>query len=123
MKGYLPKADVTLWADESDPYYYTAEGADNMEMKKYDIPETVECHMKNGVILQVPKDVFNEVVMRTQLPDREYVSYKEGAAMFGMGERKFFDLVRDAKAKIQYGGKVLVSVKDIRKFLDYCKVY
>ena len=81
----------------------------------------VECWLENGVIVNVPRAIFDQVVLRMQYPDREYVNYKEGARLYGMSERKFFNLARDANAKIQYGGKVLVSIKDVNKFLESCR--
>jgi len=82
----------------------------------------VECYLEDNVIVRVPKKIFDQVVIRTQLPEREYINYREGAVLYGMSERRFHDLVKDAEAKIQYGGKILVSVKAVNAFLESCKV-
>lgn len=87
-----------------------------------DSEKKVDCYLDNGVIVQVPRHIFDDVVLRMHFPDREYVSYKEGAILYSLSERKFFDLARDAKAKVQYGGRVLVSIKDVNEYLKYCKV-
>ena len=82
----------------------------------------VECRLENGVIVSVPKNVFDQVVLKMQFPDREYVNYREGAVLYCMSERKFFDVARVVKARIQYGGKILVCVKDVNKFLQSCRL-
>lgn len=82
----------------------------------------VECWLENGVKISVPKAIFDQVVLRMRFPEREFVNYKEGAILYGMSERKFFDLARDANARIQYGGKILVCVKDVNKFLASCRL-
>ena len=82
----------------------------------------VECWLENGVKISVPKAIFDQVVLRMRFPEREFVNYKEGAILYGMSERKFFDLARDANARIHYGGKILVCVKDVNKFLDSCRL-
>ena len=92
-------------------------------MNKYwENAKKIDCYMENGVVVQVPKPLFEEVVLRMQFPEREYVSYREGALRYSLSQRKFFDLARDAKARVQYGGRILVSIKDVNEFLKLCKI-
>ena len=90
--------------------------------KYWDGAKLVDCYLENGVKVQVPKPLFDQVVLKMQFPEREYVSYKEGAILYSLSERKFFDLSKDARARIQYGGRILISVKDVNEYLKYCKI-
>ena len=99
----------------------TKKEKDNHLKERIPCDDLVECRMGNGVVIHVPRKIFDQVLIRMRYPVREYVSYKEGAILYSMSERKFYDLVKDAKAKVQYGGKVLVSVKAVNQFLEYCK--
>ncbi len=82
--------------------------------------EMVECHYK-GAIIHVPAKTFAKVVMELQIDGRTYVRYKEGAELFGMSERKFWELAEAADAVHRFGKVALVNLKEIEDFLKYCK--
>ena len=84
--------------------------------------EIVECTFESGVMVRVPKCIFDQVVLKMNLPNRDYITYSEDAVLYGMSKRRFHDLASDANAKIRYGGKVLVSVKAVNAFLESCKI-
>lgn len=90
--------------------------------KYWDNVKKVDCYLENGIKIEVPKPLFDEVVLRMELPPREYVSYKEGAILYSLSERKFYELSKSAKARYQFGGRVLISIKEINEFLKYCKL-
>ena len=84
--------------------------------------ETAEIHYKNGVVSIVPKRLCDQVVLRAQLPERLYTTYKEGCILFCLSERRFYDLVKLAQAKVKFGGRTLISVKKVVEYLDCCTV-
>lgn len=49
---------------------------------------------------------------------RKYISYKEGAVMYGVSERKFFDLARDANAVYKVGTRSLVKIELIDQYME-----
>jgi len=108
------------------------------EVKHEDV--YVVCYQPNGVIIHVPKDVFADVVLEMKKRENEektnqcetpskhdetkevprYVTYKEGAEMYRMSEKKFREwsnMVGAAKHISQY--KVIVSVDMLDTYLKY----
>ena len=83
--------------------------------------EMVDCY-HDGVVTHIPKKIFMQMVMRTQIPDKKYVRYKEGAEMYSMSERQFFKLAHDANAVIKYGKLVLINVEIIDRYLEYFRI-
>jgi hypothetical protein len=49
--------------------------------------------------------------------ERKYVSYKDGAYIYGLSERKFFDIARDANAVYKVGTRSLVSLDKMDKYM------
>lgn len=50
--------------------------------------------------------------------ERKFVSYKEGALMYGVSERKFFDIARDANAVYKVGTRSLVKISVIDNYME-----
>lgn len=91
-------------------------------MRKTEFEDMVECHYPNGVIALVPKRIMDRVAFLVEHPEREYVDYKEGARMYSMSERKFFDFVKRTDAKRKVDDKVLINVKELNDFLErFCR--
>lgn len=95
----------------------------------------VMCYQPNGVISQVPRNIFEKVLYETMKDKEEvvekkkerdprlvkYVTYKEGAEMYRMSEKKFRTWVNQiGAAKHISATKVIVSVAIIDDFLKYC---
>lgn len=49
---------------------------------------------------------------------RKYVRYDVGAKLYGMCEKTFIKLAKDAKATCKYGKVVLVNTQIVDKFLE-----
>lgn len=50
--------------------------------------------------------------------ERKFVSYKEGAHMYGVSERKFFDIARDANAVYKVGTRSLVKISLVDAYME-----
>lgn len=83
--------------------------------------ETARITFDDGVTMIAPKYLCLQVVARAQLPERYYVDIKEGAMLYCMCENTFRKLVKAAGIGIDAAGKKLYSVKEINKYLEYCK--
>ena len=83
--------------------------------------ETARITFDDGVTMVAPKYLCLQVVARAQLPERYYVDIKEGAKLYCMCENTFRKLVKAAGIGIDAAGKKLYSVKEINKYLEYCK--
>ncbi len=106
------------------------------EVKHEDV--YVVCYQPNGVVIHVPKDVFADVVFEMKKAEQKhkeeerpterekkdepikYVTYKEGAKMYRMSEKKFREwsnMIGAVKHISPY--KVIVSVEIIDEYLKY----
>ncbi|MCR5804080.1 MAG: hypothetical protein K6G47_07435 [Clostridia bacterium] len=59
------------------------------------------------------------MTLGVEVHDKKYVRYKDGAKMYGMSERSFYDLVRDAEAIFRRGNMVLVNLEILDNFMEY----
>lgn len=90
-----------------------------MEMKGSAFDEgMVECHYE-GAVLYVPKKVFLEILLHTRLDERKFVRYKDGAHIYSMSEREFYNLAHDAKAVYKRNKMALVKVDILDEYLEY----
>ena len=80
----------------------------------------VECHYE-GAVLYVPKKVFMEILLRTRIDEKKFVRYKEGAQIYSMSEREFYNLAHDAKAVYKRNKMALVKVDVLDEYLEYFK--
>ncbi len=80
--------------------------------------DVVECFY-NGTVLKVPVKLFASMTLGVEVHDKKYVRYKDGAKMYGMSERSFYDLVRDAEAIFRRGNMVLVNLEILDNFMEY----
>ena len=91
---------------------------DSVRKEANDNQEMVECHY-NGAIIHIPVKLFTAMTMRTQFYERKFVRYKDGAKMYGMSEREFYNLAHDAKAVYKRNKMALISIELIDKFMEY----
>ena len=80
--------------------------------------DVVECYYNGGVV-KIPVELFTEMTMGVHSKPKKFVRYKDGAKMYGMSERNFFDLVRDAEAIYRRGKMVLVNLEILDNFMEY----
>lgn len=80
--------------------------------------EMVEC-VYNGAITRVPRDLFAMVTLGIPINKQKFVRYKDGAKMYGMSQRAFYDLVHDADATFKRNGIALVNLEILDNFLEY----
>ena len=73
-------------------------------------------------VYYIPKDIFAQVVLRTQRPNRKYVRYKEGAELYGMSLRQFKMISQDAGAVSKINKLVLVDTEILDKYIGYYRV-
>lgn len=93
-----------------------------MDNENADIKDLIRCD-DGECIYYIPKDLFAELVLKSQAPRRsKYVRYKEGAVMYGMSVRQFTSLARDAGAVSKIDRMVLVNTELIDKFIEYYRV-
>jgi len=78
----------------------------------------VECFY-DGTIIRIPEDLFFSSLTGKSILTKKYVRYKDGAKMYGMSERSFYELVRDAEAIYKRNGMVLVNVEILDKFMEF----
>ena len=83
--------------------------------------EMVTCEF-DGTIMMVPRDVFMEVIFRTQVNPKKYVRYKEGAKMYSVSERQFNKIAHEAGAVSKLTKTALVSVELMDKYLSECRL-
>lgn len=87
-----------------------------------DTRQMVECHYQ-GTITYIPVKVFLRASFNAQFSERKYVRYKEGAKLFGMSERAFYNLAHDAEAVYHYKKTALVNLDILYEFMDFYKDY
>ena len=80
--------------------------------------EMVECHFE-GTIIPVPKKIFFEILLHVRLDGRKFVRYKDGAYIYSMSEREFYNLAHDAKAVYKRNKMALVKVDILDEYLEY----
>ena len=89
-----------------------------MRSLKNNKEEFVECHY-NGVVVQIPVKLFVSMTMQTQFDRKKFVRYKEGAELYSMSEREFFNLAHDANAVYKRNKMALVNLEILDKFMEY----
>lgn len=83
---------------------------------------TARIILSNGAELIVPEHLALQIGAGAQLPERYYVDIKEGSKLFCMCENTFRKMLRmGGIAAVDAAGKKLYSVKDICRYLEYCK--
>ena len=83
--------------------------------------ELVKC-VFNNTVFYVSNKVFSEVLLKSsQKTQKKYVRYKEGAEIYGISERKFVDLAKNADAIRRIDKIVLVSTEAIDKYIEFNK--
>ena len=81
--------------------------------------EFVKCYFNNAVFY-VSNQVFSEVLLKApHHSNKNYVRYKEGAELYGMSERKFVELAKNADAIRRIDKMVLVSTEAINKYIEF----
>lgn len=106
-----------------DRYFYLFEQRkerDQMRKGAFD-DELVECHY-NGAIHHIPVKIFFSMLMRSQIDEKKFIRYKEGAYLYSMSEREFNKLAHDANAIYKRNKMVLVKMDIVDKYLEYFRV-
>ena len=80
--------------------------------------DMVKCIFNNAEFY-VPSKIFARVLLHSRNAERKFVSYKEGAELYGLSERKFHDLAHEAKATHKYNKRALVQLDLIDRYLEY----
>ena len=79
--------------------------------------ELVKCVCDDSVFY-VPREVFSLVLLKSQrYSPKKYVRYKEGAKLYSISERKFYDLARNADAVKHIDKVALVCLEDIDNYI------
>ena len=81
-----------------------------VEADASEIEGKIECHYKETV-MYISLKTFHSLVARTQFDCRKFIRYKEGAQIYGMSDREFYNLVHDAKAVYKRNKMALVSLE------------
>ena len=97
---------------------YCAEGYSNR--REYNQDDMVECRF-NGAVFKIPKKLFLSILLRSQVNEKKYIRYKEGAKIYSMSEREFNRLAHDAGAVYKGNKMALVKLEIIDKYLEYFK--
>ncbi len=93
-----------------------------MGEKEMDTSQMVECHYE-GTTTYIPVNAFLRASFNAQFSERKYVRYKEGAKLFGMSERAFYNLAHDAGAVYHYRKVALVNLDTLYEFMEFYKDY
>lgn len=81
----------------------------------------VRCDDGNRVYY-IPRTEFARVLMQiTETPNKKYVRYATGAAMYDMSERSFIELAKSAEAVHKIRRMVLVEVAAVDRYISYFK--
>ncbi len=86
-------------------------------MKKYDPEEKVECTYQ-GVTIGIPVKLFASMTFRVGLDGKKFVRYKEGAYLYSVSEREFFDIAHEAEAVYKRNRMVLVKLELVDKYME-----
>ena len=81
-----------------------------------DNKQMVECFFK-GTVIRIPAQLFHAMTIRTQFDNRKFVRYKEGAQIYGMSEREFYNLAHEAGAVYKRNKIALVNLEILDKFM------
>jgi len=81
-----------------------------------DNKQMVECFFK-GTVIQIPAQLFHAMTIRTQFDNKKFVRYKEGAQIYGMSEREFYNLAHEAGAVYKRNKIALVNLEILDKFM------
>lgn len=76
----------------------------------------IECHYMETV-MYISLKTFHSLVARTQFDSRKFIRYKEGARVYGMSEREFYNLAHDAKAVYKRNKMALVSLEILDEYI------
>lgn len=87
-----------------------------MEADASQIEGKIECHYKD-IVMYISLKTYHSLVVRTQFDGRKFIRYKEGAQVYGMSEREFFNLAKDAKAVYKRNRMVLVSIEALDEYI------
>ena len=87
-----------------------------MEVDASEIEGKIECHYKD-IVMYISLKTYHSLVVRTQFDGRKFIRYKEGAQVYGMSEREFFNLAKDAKAVYKRNRMVLVSIEALDEYI------
>ncbi|MBO6308836.1 MAG: hypothetical protein J6N70_08410 [Oribacterium sp.] len=60
--------------------------------------------------------------MRSQIDEKKFIRYKDGAYLYSMSEREFNKLAHDANAVYKRNKMVLVKMDIVDKYLEYFRV-
>ncbi len=61
---------------------------------------------------------LEEIEILVATGQKKYVSYKEGAQLYSIGQHAFMDLAKDAGAVRKIKGRCLVNVEMVNKFIE-----
>ena len=79
--------------------------------------DRVKCELDESVFY-IPKKLFSMMLLRSQYPEKKYVRSKDGAVLYGLSEREFTKLARNAGATYKVNKMVLIKVDIVDKYLD-----
>ena len=111
-RRYYPGCECCRRDEIQEPPSYDSSLEDITQQDK------VKC-IDGDNVYYIPRQLFARVVMGLEVPERKYVRYKTGAAMYDMSQRQFYKLVTDAKAKHKINRLVLVDLKKVDKYISY----
>lgn len=80
--------------------------------------EMVECHY-NGAIIYIPLNLFLRMTMRVNVEKKKFTRYKEGAYLYSMSQREFYDLAHDADAVYKRDRMALINLDILDDFMEY----
>lgn len=80
----------------------------------------VKCLYK-GIVMYISVKTFHSIVARMQFDNKKFTRYKEGAQIYGMSEREFFEFARDANAIYKRNRMALVNIELLDKYLESCQ--
>ena len=78
----------------------------------------VLCKYEDSVY-EIPYKLFMQMAARTQDPKRKYIRYKEGAYLYSMSEREFFNLAHEANAVVKRNMMALVDTDIVDKYMEF----
>ena len=82
------------------------------------LEKQVKCECED-VVSFIPRKLYAAMVLRTPYVERKFIRFKDGAEMYSMSERQFYELARNANAVYKVGKMCLVKVAIIDEYLEY----
>ena len=79
--------------------------------------ELVRCEY-NNTVTYVPNDIFAQVVFRAQYPEKRFIGYHDGPAVYSIGETKFRQLAKEAGAVKHLNGRAIVDMEILDKYIE-----